>query len=169
MYFAEIFNQWRSRRRDAERSGRQALPRTVYALGATSLLTDVSTEMVASVLPVYLMLALRLSPAEFGVADGLFRGGAAVAALLIGGLLTYGSGRAKLVAGAGYAMSGLAKLALLAGGAFAPIVASLALDRLGKGLRAAPRDAMLAGRTFTPGLIACLLHSTSTSMRTAIQ
>lgn len=142
MYFAEIFNQWR-KRRTAQRPG-QALPRTVYALGATSLLTDVSTEMVASVLPVYLMLALRLSPAEFGVADGLFRGGAAVAALLLGGLLTYGSGRSKLIAGAGYAMSILAKLALLASGAFAAIVACLALDRLGKGLRAAPRDTILA-------------------------
>lgn len=143
MYFAEIYNQWRSRR-GARRQPGQPLPRTVYALGATSLLTDVSTEMVASVLPVYLMLALRLSPAEFGVADGLFRGGAAVAALLLGGLLTYGSGRSKLVAGAGYAMSVLAKLALLASGAFAAIVACLALDRLGKGLRAAPRDTILA-------------------------
>ncbi|SFG90976.1 Major Facilitator Superfamily protein [Duganella sp. CF458] len=143
MYFAEIYNQWRSRR-GARRQPGQALPRTVYALGATSLLTDVSTEMVASVLPVYLMLALHLSPAEFGVADGLFRGGAAVAALLLGGLLTYGSGRSKLIAGAGYGMSVLAKLALLASGAFAAIVACLALDRLGKGLRAAPRDTILA-------------------------
>jgi MFS family permease len=147
MYFAEIYNQWRSRRGQSGQSGHSGqapLPRTVYALGATSLLTDVSTEMVASVLPVYLMLALRLSPAEFGVADGLFRGGAAVAALLLGGLLTYGSGRSKLIAGAGYAMSVLAKLALLASGAFAAIVACLALDRLGKGLRAAPRDTILA-------------------------
>jgi hypothetical protein len=143
MYFAEIYNQWRSRR-GAQRQPGQALPPTVYALGATSLLTDVSTEMVASVLPVYLMLALHLSPSEFGVADGLFRGGAAVAALLLGGMLTYGSGRSKLIAGAGYAMSVLAKLALLASGAFAAIVACLALDRLGKGLRAAPRDTILA-------------------------
>ncbi|KRC03678.1 hypothetical protein ASE26_02255 [Duganella sp. Root198D2] len=143
MYFAEIYNQWRSRR-GAQRQPGQALPRTVYALGATSLLTDVSTEMVASVLPVYLMLALHLSPAEFGVADGLFRGGAAVAALLLGGALTYGSGRSKLIAGAGYAMSVLAKLALLASGTFAAIVACLALDRMGKGLRAAPRDTILA-------------------------
>lgn len=143
MYFAEIYNQWRSRRGTRRQPG-QALPRTVYALGATSLLTDVSTEMVASVLPVYLMLVLHLSPSEYGVADGLFRGGAAVAALLLGGVLTYGSGRSKLIAGAGYAMSVLAKLALLASGAFAAIVACLALDRLGKGLRAAPRDTILA-------------------------
>ncbi len=143
MYFAEIYNQWRSRRGATPQPG-QPLPATVYALGATSLLTDISTEMVASVLPVYLMLALHLSPAEFGVADGLFRGGAAVAALLLGGLLTYGSGRSKLVAGTGYAMSIVAKLALLASGAFAAIVACLALDRLGKGLRAAPRDTILA-------------------------
>ncbi|MES3023164.1 MAG: MFS transporter [Pseudomonadota bacterium] len=144
MYIGEIFNQWRARRRVGGPGAKGALPPTVYALGATSMLTDVSTEMVASVLPVYLLVALRLSPAEYGLVDGLFRGGAAIVALLLGGLLTYGSGRTKFVAGIGYAMSMMTKVLLLASSAFFAIAASLVLDRFGKGLRVVPRDAMLA-------------------------
>jgi MFS family permease len=144
MYISDIFHQWRSRKRFSGKAGEAALPPTVYALGGTSLLTDVSTEMVASILPVYLMLALHLSPAQFGVVDGVFRGGAEVAALLLGGVLSQRSGRAKLVAGIGYAMSALTKLILLGSAAFAAIAASLVLDRLGKGLRVSPRDTMLA-------------------------
>lgn len=146
MYIAEIFSQWRARRRQASSANASAerLPPTVYALGGTSMLTDVSTEMVASILPVYLLIALRLSPAEYGLVDGLFRGGAAIAAVLLGGFLSYRSGRIKLVAGLGYTLSALTKLILLASSAFSAIAASLILDRLGKGLRVAPRDAMLA-------------------------
>lgn len=146
MYISDIFHQWRARKRFATGTAAATapLPPTVYALGGTSLLTDVSTEMVASILPVYLMLALRLSPAEFGLVDGLFRGGAEVAALLLGGILSHSTGRAKLVAGIGYAMSAVTKLILLGSAAFAAITASLVLDRLGKGLRVSPRDTMLA-------------------------
>jgi MFS family permease len=146
MYIAEVFHQWRLRRQQlaGEALAPARLPATVYALGATSLLTDVSTEMVAGILPVYLMVALRLSPAEYGVIDGLFRGGAAIVALLLGGLLGYGSGRVKLVAGLGYAFSAVTKVLLLASTTFAAVTASLVLDRLGKGARVAPRDALLA-------------------------
>lgn len=146
MYISDIFHQWRSRKRHAIDLDTAAapLPVSVYALGGTSMLTDVSTEMVASILPVYLLLALHLSPAQFGLVDGLFRGGAAVAALLLGGMLSHGSGRAKLIAGIGYAMSAVTKIVLLSSAAFSAIAVSLVLDRLGKGLRVAPRDAMLA-------------------------
>jgi MFS family permease len=143
MYIAEIYHQWRGRAGGVA-SAAAPLPATVYALGGTSLLTDVSSEMVASVLPVYLLVALRLSPAQYGVVDGLLRGGAAVAALLLGGVLSNRSGRAKLVAGAGYTLSALTKIVLLASAAFGAVALGLVLDRLGKGLRVAPRDAMLA-------------------------
>ena len=53
--------------------------RTVWCLGLTSFFTDVSSEMVASVLPIYLVLHLRLSPLAFGFIDGLYQGFAAVA------------------------------------------------------------------------------------------
>jgi hypothetical protein len=73
---AEIYHQWRGRAAGVT-PATAPLPATVYGLGGTSLLTDVSSEMVASVLPVYLLVALRLSPTQNGVVDGLLRGGAA--------------------------------------------------------------------------------------------
>ena len=61
----------------AARTRALALPRVspvVWTLGITSMLTDVSSEMVASILPMYLVLHLHLSPLAFGVVDGLYQG-----------------------------------------------------------------------------------------------
>ncbi|MGW0393459.1 MFS transporter [Streptomyces sp. NPDC003042] len=120
------------------------VPGTVFALGAVSLVTDVSSEMVTAVLPLYLVLGLGLSPLQFGFLDGLFNGATAFVRLL-GGRLADRGGRHRRVAGAGYLLSALSRLGLLlAGGATAGIAASLAADRLGKGIRTAPRDALIS-------------------------
>ncbi|MFE7560764.1 MFS transporter, partial [Kitasatospora sp. NPDC057500] len=113
-------------------------------LGAVSLVTDVSSEMVTAVLPLYLVLGLGLSPLQFGFLDGLFNGATALVRLLGGRLADRGGGRHRTVAGAGYLLSALSRLGLLlAGGAAGGIAAALAADRLGKGVRTAPRDAMI--------------------------
>ncbi|WP_406187187.1 MFS transporter [Streptomyces sp. NBC_01006] len=123
---------------------RRRVPATVIALGAVSLVTDVSSEMVTAVLPLYLVLGLGLSPLQFGFLDGMFNGATALVRLL-GGRLADRGGRHKRVAGAGYLLSALSRLGLLlAGGATAGIAASLAADRLGKGVRTAPRDALIS-------------------------
>ncbi|MFG2986301.1 MFS transporter [Streptomyces sp. NPDC048258] len=123
---------------------RRRVPATVLALGAVSLVTDVSSEMVTAVLPLYLVLGLGLSPLQFGFLDGMFNGATALVRLL-GGRLADRGGRHKRVAGAGYLLSALSRLGLLlAGGATAGIAASLAADRLGKGIRTAPRDALIS-------------------------
>ncbi|MBT2477197.1 MFS transporter [Streptomyces sp. ISL-94] len=123
---------------------RRRVPAAVLALGAVSLVTDVSSEMVTAVLPLYLVLGLGLSPLQFGFLDGMFNGATALVRLL-GGRLADRGGRHKRVAGAGYLLSALSRLGLLlAGGATAPITAALAADRLGKGIRTAPRDAMIS-------------------------
>ncbi|MFB7463550.1 MFS transporter [Streptomyces sp. NPDC056224] len=123
---------------------RRRVPATVLALGAVSLVTDVSSEMVTAVLPLYLVLGLGLSPLQFGFLDGMFNGATALVRLLGGRLADRGS-RHKRVAGAGYLLSALSRLGLLlAGGATAGIAASLAADRLGKGIRTAPRDALIS-------------------------
>ncbi|MEU1075885.1 MULTISPECIES: MFS transporter [unclassified Streptomyces] len=120
------------------------VPGTVLALGAVSLVTDVSSEMVTAVLPLYLVLGLGLSPLQFGFLDGMFNGATALVRLL-GGRLADRGGRHKRVAGAGYLLSTLSRLGLLlAGGATAGIAAALAADRLGKGIRTAPRDALIS-------------------------
>ncbi|MFC5662632.1 MFS transporter [Kitasatospora misakiensis] len=120
------------------------VPGTVLALGTVSLVTDVSSEMVTAVLPLYLVLGLGLSPLQFGFLDGLFNGATALVRLLGGRLADRGGGRHRTVAGAGYLLSALSRLGLLmAGGAAGGIAAALAADRLGKGVRTAPRDAMI--------------------------
>ncbi|MET7619205.1 MFS transporter [Streptomyces sp. NPDC005408] len=122
---------------------RRAVAGNVIALGGVSLLTDVSAEMVTAVLPLYLVVGLGLSPLAFGALDGLYQG-ATVLSRLAGGHLADRAQRRKLVAGVGYALSAGCKLALLAATTPWAIGAVLAADRTGKGLRTAPRDALIS-------------------------
>jgi MFS family permease len=116
----------------------------VWYLGITSLLTDVSSEMITSILPVYLVLHLHMTPLAFGAIDGLYQGVAA--------LVRTGSGvvsdrlrRYKSVAVVGYAVSAVSRLGLLLVGArWAPLAAVVTGDRVGKGIRTAPRDTLIA-------------------------
>ncbi|WP_246259449.1 MFS transporter [Streptomyces typhae] len=125
-------------------TGRGRVTGPVLALGAVSLVTDISSEMVAAVLPLYFVLGLGLSPLAFGFLDGLYNGATAFVRLL-GGYAADRGGRHKLVAGSGYLLSALSRLGLLlAGGATAGIGAAIAADRLGKGVRTAPRDALIS-------------------------
>ena len=115
----------------------------VLALGAVSLVTDVSSEMVAAILPLYLVVGLGLGPAVYGLVDGLYTGATALLRLA-GGYLADRVRRRKLVAGIGYAMSAVAKIGLLAAGPALPAIgAAVIADRAGKGLRTAPRDALI--------------------------
>jgi MFS family permease len=135
-----------SESRPAPRTPARLLPRVsavVWSLGFTSMLTDISSEMVSSILPMYLVLHLGLSPLAFGVIDGLYQG---VAALLriAAGIAGDRWQRHKHVAAVGYALSAVCKLGVLAAGnAWGVIAAVVALDRTGKGIRTAPRDALI--------------------------
>jgi MFS family permease len=115
----------------------------VLALGAVSLVTDVSSEMVSAVLPLYLVVGLGLGPVVYGVLDGLYTGATALLRL-VGGYVADRVQRRKLVAGLGYGISAVAKAGLLAAGASVPALgAAIVADRAGKGLRTAPRDALI--------------------------
>lgn len=117
---------------------------TVYALGITSLFTDIASEMVTSILPLYFMFALQLTPLQMGLLDAVHQG-AAAAARLAGGWLADCWQRPKRVAGAGYALSAACKLGWLAAGTSWPALSAvMAADRVGKGIRTAPRDAMIS-------------------------
>jgi len=116
----------------------------VVALGMVSLVTDVSSEMVTAVMPVYLVTGLGLTMLQFGFLDGLYSG-ITVFVRLIGGHLADRYSARKRVAVIGYSMSAAAKLGLPLVGASVPgIGAVLAADRAGKGLRTAPRDALIS-------------------------
>ena len=130
----------------AARSSRRriAVSRTVILLGLVSLFTDLSQEMVTAVLPLYLTYQVRLSPLQFGFIDGMYQGATALVRLL-GGLVADRKERHKEVAATGYGASALCKLGLVAvGGAWLGTTAVLLVDRLGKGIRTAPRDALIS-------------------------
>ncbi|OIJ67251.1 MFS transporter [Streptomyces mangrovisoli] len=116
----------------------------MFALGAVSLITDVSSEMVTAVLPLYLVAGLGLSPLGFGLLDGVYNGFSALVRLVGGHLADRGGGRHKWVAGLGYGVSALCKPLLLVAHTLTPIGLVLAADRTGKGLRTAPRDALIS-------------------------
>lgn len=126
-----------------DRGARFHVSRNVIFLGLTSLVTDVSSEMLTAVLPLYFMLELRMTPLQFGLIDGLYQGASALVRVAAG-LVADAGRRYKQVAVAGYALSAICKAGLLlVGGAWAPLAALLMLDRLGKGIRTAPRDALI--------------------------
>jgi len=118
--------------------------RNVVNLGLTSFFTDVSSEMISTVLPLYLVFTLRMTTLQLGVVDGVYTGATALMRLAAGMAADRG-GRHKEVALAGYGLSAICKLGLLAaGGAFGPLVAVILADRTGKGIRTAPRDALIS-------------------------
>jgi MFS family permease len=118
--------------------------RNVIGLGVTSLFTDISSEMITAILPLYLLLHLRLSPLQLGAVDGLYLGATALVRL-VGGLAADRWRRHKEVAGLGYALSAASRLGLLlAGGVPWLIAAVIFVDRTGKGIRSSPRDALIS-------------------------
>ncbi|GAB2655961.1 MFS transporter [Kribbella swartbergensis] len=140
MYLADT----RAARVGSARSPLARVPGTVVALGMVSLVTDISAEMVTAVLPLYLVLGLGLNPLQFGLLDGLYAGATAVLRLA-GGHLADRWRRLKAIAGIGYGLSAVSKLGLLAAGSSVPAIgAVLAVDRAGKGIRTAPRDALIS-------------------------
>ena len=126
------------------RGFRGGISPNVIFLGLTSLFTDISSEMVNAILPIYLLFQLRLTYAEFGLFNGLYLGVAGLMSV-VGALIADRRGKYKEVAGAGYATSAACKIGLLAA-RNAPLPASgvLFVDRVGKGVRSAPRDALIS-------------------------
>ncbi|MCZ4494713.1 MAG: transporter [Conexibacter sp.] len=118
--------------------------RTVVLLGLTSLITDISSEMVVTVLPLYLVAIGGFSPLAFGFIDGLYNGATALMGLA-SGMIGDRFRRHKETAATGYGISAVCKLLLaVVGTGVSAIGAVVLLDRAGKGIRTAPRDAMIS-------------------------
>jgi MFS family permease len=126
------------------RSNWPRVGRNVFLIGLVSLFTDVSSEMVATILPLYLVYSLGLSPLQYGVIDGLHNGASAVIRLGAG-FVGDRSRRHKEVAAVGYGLSAVTRIAFLAAGSsVAALSAIVFTDRVGKGIRTAPRDALIS-------------------------
>lgn len=115
---------------------------TVIALGVVSLLTDISSESVAAILPLYITGALGLSMVAYGFFEGMHQSVSAVVRIA-SGYAADRSDKPKPVAVTGYGLSMLARIGLLFATGFAGIMAVVGIDRIGKGIRTAPRDAMI--------------------------
>jgi MFS family permease len=135
--------RWRQVERNAVNS---KLPRTVWLLGFVSLFMDMSSEMAHAVLPLYLVGTLGASVAMVGLIDGAAEALAQVFKLFSGVLSDWVQSR-KWLAVAGYGLSALTKpLFPMATTPVGVLVARLS-DRVGKGIRGSPRDAMVADVT----------------------
>jgi MFS family permease len=122
---------------------RSALPRTVVVLGLVSLLNDAASEMITPLLPIFLTATLGAGPAIVGFVEGLAEATASVLKLVSGRLADRGVPAKGLVVG-GYGISNACRpLIGLATGWLAVLLLRF-LDRVGKGLRTAPRDAYIA-------------------------
>ena len=123
-----------------------AIPRTVVALGVVSLLMDTSSEMVHSLLPVFLVSVMGASPLVVGIIEGVAEATAAVTKVFSGTVSDW-VGRRKPLILLGYGLAALTKPVF----ALAPTVGWVATarfaDRFGKGIRGAPRDALVADVT----------------------
>lgn len=124
------------------RAGVRTVSSTVVTLGIVSLLTDISSESVAAVLPLYITGVLGLSTIAFGFLDGLYQGVSALVRIA-GGYTSDRTDQPKWVAFSGYALAAAARVGLLFASGFAAITAVITADRVGKGLRTAPRDALI--------------------------
>jgi MFS family permease len=123
---------------------RERVGPTVLLLGTTSLLTDISSEMVSTILPIFIVFGMGASVLAFGVVDGIYQGATAIMRLLAG-VTADRKGRHKPVATAGYAISAVCKLGLLfVGSSLVALSAVVYADRVGKGIRTAPRDALIS-------------------------
>lgn len=122
------------------------IPGGVWALGFVSLLMDVSSEMIHSLLPLFMVLTLNTGVFAVGLLEGLAESTALVVKVFSGTLSDY-FGKRKPIAALGYALAAFTKpLFALASGAGLIYTARL-VDRVGKGIRGAPRDALIADLT----------------------
>jgi MFS family permease len=125
---------------------RPPIPRAIWALGFVSLLMDVSSELIHSLLPVFMFTALGISAFTIGLIEGAAEATALIVKVFSGAFSDWW-GRRKPLAVLGYGLGALSKpLFALAGGA-GLIVAARLIDRVGKGIRGAPRDALVADLT----------------------
>lgn len=123
-----------------------ALPRGVWALGLVSLLMDLSSEMIHSLLPAFLVAVLGAGALSVGIVEGIGEATASIVKLA-SGTVSDRIGRRKPLALLGYGMAALTKPLFPLAASVSMVLAARFIDRVGKGIRGAPRDALIADMT----------------------
>ncbi|MEX2036328.1 MAG: MFS transporter [Xanthobacteraceae bacterium] len=121
----------------------RAIPASVWALGLVSLLMDTSSEMIHALLPVYLVTVLGTSTLTVGIIEGIAEATAAIVKVFSGALSDW-LGRRKFLTALGYGLAAFSKPIFPLAPTVGWLVAARFVDRVGKGIRGAPRDALIA-------------------------
>ena len=124
------------------RASRQ-IPAAIWVLGLVSLLMDVSSEMIHALLPIYLVTVLGASALTVGIIEGIAEATAAITKVFSGALSDW-LGKRQLLAAIGYGLAAFTKPVFPLAGSIGWVVAARFIDRVGKGIRGAPRDALIA-------------------------
>ncbi|HET7912615.1 MAG TPA: MFS transporter [Pseudolabrys sp.] len=122
------------------------IPGRVWALGLVSLFMDLSSEMIHALLPLYLVTVLGASTLTVGFIEGIAEATASITKIFSGALSDY-LGRRKLLAALGYGLAAFTKPIFPLASSIAWLTAGRFVDRIGKGIRGAPRDALVADLT----------------------
>src|SRR5262245_21678862 len=121
----------------------ESIPRGVWALGFVSMFMDVSSEVIHSLLPIFLLSVLQTSVTAIGFLEGVAEG-AVLVTKMFSGTLSDWLGKRKGLTLLGYGLAAATKPLFAIAGSYAMVFAARLLDRVGKGIRGAPRDAMVA-------------------------
>jgi MFS family permease len=121
----------------------RTIPRGIWALGFVSMLMDISSEMIHALLPVYLMTVLGASATLVGAIEGIAEATASVTKVFSGAMSDWFSKRKFLVV-LGYGLAAITKPVFPLAPSIGWLIGARLVDRVGKGIRGAPRDALLA-------------------------
>ena len=122
------------------------IPGSVWALGLVSLFMDLSSEMIHALLPLYLVTVLGTSTLTVGIIEGIAEATASITKIFSGALSDY-LGKRKWLAALGYGLAAFTKPVFPMASSIAWLTAARFVDRIGKGIRGAPRDALVADLT----------------------
>lgn len=122
--------------------GLRAIPRSIWALGLVSMFMDTSSEMIHGLLPVFLVTVLGASAVTVGLIEGIAEATASITKVFSGALSDY-LGKRKLLATLGYALAAVTKPLFPLASSVGWVVTARFVDRIGKGIRGAPRDALV--------------------------
>jgi MFS family permease len=121
----------------------KAIPRGIWAIGFVSLFMDVSSEMIHALLPIYMVTVLGTSTLVVGIIEGIAEATASITKVFSGAISDW-IGKRKLLAVIGYGLAAFTKPVFPLAGSIGWLVGARFLDRVGKGIRAAPRDALVS-------------------------
>ncbi|CAN7565901.1 MFS transporter [Mesorhizobium sp. LjRoot246] len=122
---------------------RRSIPTSIWALGFVSMLMDISSEMIHALLPVYMVTILGTSVLAVGIIEGIAEATASITKVFSGALSDW-LGKRKFLAALGYGLAAFTKPIFPLASSIEWLIAARFIDRVGKGIRGAPRDALVA-------------------------